>query len=81
MSQLISERSFLPTTSAVADGRRLYVGTSDNRVEALSLESGKTVWRWRPGSKPLGDLLLDTQHLYCTTATGQVFAVRIAATG
>jgi outer membrane protein assembly factor BamB len=66
-----------PTTSAVAGGERVYVGTSDRAVQALSQTSGETVWRWRPGAKPLGDLVLGPGHLYCTTTNGRVFAVRL----
>lgn len=66
-----------PVTAGVTNAHALYVGTSEGVVEGLSIETGEPVWRWCPGVLPAGDLIIYSGYLYCPTAAGQVWAVRL----
>lgn len=51
-------------TGISAVDRQLIVGTTDNAVFSLDLESGRQRWRWRVGGDASGTATSDERHIY-----------------
>lgn len=51
-------------TGVSAVDRQLIVGTTDNAVFSLDLDSGRQRWRWRVGADASGPATSDDRHIY-----------------
>ncbi len=67
--------SFTVVASPIADGKMLYLATTNNFIYALDTADGKVIWEWDAGSPIISSPTIYDGKIYFGTTGGTVFAL------